>query len=318
MELAYIVAALISGVIFGLILDRRYSAVVSLMLRLVAYAIVFLVGVSGSSALGSMTLSRSIWVIYTSAAISILAGFSSVAVSMILLRVTGLESRARAGGDGLDPHKSIGVTGPSIRDPVVFALAIVLGFIFGYLLDAAGYIGGEALSLAIDMVLLLLIFLAGASLPVECGVAGLLARFSGVIVVLSIGSLLGSLLAGVIFALYTGLPYIVPATLGLGWYSFAASYLLASYGYEASIYGLFINYFREASSFVAVPLIYRLLRGRSLSIVSYGGATTMDNTLPIYISILGSRSSIAAVGHGIILTIATPFAMSISVSIYMG
>ncbi len=54
----------------------------------------------------------------------------------------------------------------------------------------------------------------------------------------------------------------------MGWYSYIAGYTYTSYGEEASLYSFLQNYFREASTYIVIPMLSKKIR--SASLIAYG------------------------------------------------
>ncbi|MEZ0345764.1 MAG: lysine exporter LysO family protein [Infirmifilum sp.] len=118
-------------------------------------------------------------------------------------------------------------------------------------------------------------------------------------------SILSALITGLGSSLLLGLPPDVALQImfGLGWYSFAGPFVAQAYGPMWGFTAFLVNVLREQLTFVLVPL----LRKPFLSMISLGGATTMDNTLPVYSYVYGEDASIVSLIHGFILTLLVPF-----------
>lgn len=99
--------------------------------------------------------------------------------------------------------------------------------------------------------------------------------------------------------------------LGLGWYSFAGPFIAQIYGPSWGFTAFLVNVLREQLTFIIVPLI----RKPFIPMVSLGGATTMDNTLPVYTYVYGEEASIVSIIHGLILTLSIPFLEGIIASL---
>ncbi|MEM3995252.1 MAG: lysine exporter LysO family protein [Thermofilum sp.] len=114
-----------------------------------------------------------------------------------------------------------------------------------------------------------------------------------------------SVLAGLVGSQVLGIPpdLAVAMTLGMGWYSFTGPYIASVAGPSAGLAAFLLNVMREQSTFLLVPLV----RGPRSVMLSLGGVTTMDNTLPVYIHAYGEDFAPASVLHGFILTVLAPF-----------
>lgn len=126
----------------------------------------------------------------------------------------------------------------------------------------------------------------------------------GVLIAVAAGAA-GSVLLGVPLGLS------VAATLGMGWYSFTGPYIASFYGPAEGFAAFLLNVLREQVTFLLVPLV----RGSRVVMLSLGGATTMDNTLPVYVYTYGEDFASASILHGFILTVAAPFLVSAALSI---
>ena len=113
---------------------------------------------------------------------------------------------------------------------------------------------------------------------------------------------LGAGVAGLLFALAF---HITPAVaLGMGWYSFTGSYLASAGDAVGGAYGLLVNFLREQFTFHLGPVLAR--RFSKVGVLAVGGATTMDNTLPLYTALYGSSFALYAFANGVILTALVP------------
>jgi uncharacterized membrane protein YbjE (DUF340 family) len=123
----------------------------------------------------------------------------------------------------------------------------------------------------------------------------------GVLIAVAAGAV-GSVLLGV------PLELSVAATLGMGWYSFTGPYIASVYGPAEGFAAFLLNVLREQATF---PLV----RGSRVVMLSLGGATTMDNTLPVYVYTYGEDFAPASILHGFIMTVAVPFLVSAALGI---
>lgn len=114
-----------------------------------------------------------------------------------------------------------------------------------------------------------------------------------------------SVLAGLVGSQILSLPpdLSVAMALGMGWYSFTGPYIASVAGPSAGLAAFLLNVMREQSTFLLVPLV----RGSRAVMLSLGGVTTMDNTLPVFIYVYGEDFAPASVLHGFILTVLAPF-----------
>jgi len=173
---------------------------------------------------------------------------------------------------------------------------------------AVGYFVQAPYASAIGPILLVLLFLAGADMGRLKGL-----RLSPRLVAVPLVSLASSLAAGLAFYLWLG---VSPAVaVGMGWYSFTGPYLLSASGDAVlGTLGFLANFFREQLTFVLTPLLAgRVQPDAALAI---GGATTMDNTLPLYRSVYGAEAVVPAVVNGVVLTLAVPIVVPLVYSLF--
>ncbi|MEL9989846.1 MAG: LysO family transporter [Thermoproteus sp.] len=163
---------------------------------------------------------------------------------------------------------------------------------------AVGYFFAAPYGSAIGPILLLLLFLAGA----DIGALRAL-RIGPKHVLVPLASLALSLLAGL--ALYFWLGVSPAVAVGMGWYSFTGPFLLAaSNNATLGAIGFLANFFREQLTFLLAPLLSSRIPPEAA--LAMGGATTMDNTLPLYRSIYGGEMVVPAVVNGVVLTVLVP------------
>jgi uncharacterized membrane protein YbjE (DUF340 family) len=173
---------------------------------------------------------------------------------------------------------------------------------------AVGYFVQAPYASAIEPILLVLLFLAGADIGRLKGL-----RLSPRLAAVPLVSLASSLAAGLAFYLWLG---VSPAVaVGMGWYSFTGPYLLSASGDAVlGTLGFLANFFREQLTFVLTPLLAD--RVRPDAALAIGGATTMDNTLPLYRSVYGAEAVVPAVVNGVVLTLAVPIVVPLVYSLF--
>ncbi|MFP3193507.1 MAG: lysine exporter LysO family protein [Thermoproteus sp.] len=173
---------------------------------------------------------------------------------------------------------------------------------------AVGYFVQAPYASAIEPILLVLLFLAGADIGRLKGL-----RLSPRLAAVPLVSLTSSLAAGLAFYLWLG---VSPAVaVGMGWYSFTGPYLLSASGDAVlGTLGFLANFFREQLTFVLTPLLAD--RVRPDAALAIGGATTMDNTLPLYRSVYGAEAVVPAVVNGVVLTLAVPIVVPLVYSLF--
>ncbi len=172
---------------------------------------------------------------------------------------------------------------------------------------AAGLLGLPAPGWAVDVLLVLLVAVAGADIAVWA-----LMNRGGLVRGAAAGALLAALGAaasaagGAAAALALGDPVRAGAALGAasGWYTLAGPLLASTHGAAMGLTALLANQLREALHIAVYPLLAR--RGHRLAAVALGGATTMDTGLPVILAHGGPGEAAAAMVQGLLLTLSAP------------
>ncbi|MDT7892044.1 MAG: lysine exporter LysO family protein [Thermoproteota archaeon] len=186
---------------------------------------------------------------------------------------------------------------------ISFIFAIIAGWILGQFLPKE--IPYRTL---ISYELLILAVAAGISVGKLFSIE-LLKKSAKVTFLTCIAAIIGAICAGTLNSFLFGIDIKASLSicLGMGWYTYIGP-LLASY--EGSFIGnlaFLSNFLREQFTFIIVPFI----KGNPSSLISIGGATSMDDTLPVFISRLGKEYSIPSIASGFILTLLIPIIIPI-------
>ena len=120
-----------------------------------------------------------------------------------------------------------------------------------------------------------------------------------------LGSLLGGLVAGLIFRL--DLFGSMAVTAGYGWYTLTGPLLTQILGTEWGALGFAANFLRELLTIVTITLLVKL---DNYAPIASGGATTMDTTLPLIVRYCGSEALITAFSSGFILSLIAPLTVA--------
>lgn len=134
-----------------------------------------------------------------------------------------------------------------------------------------------------------------------------------------VGSLLGGLAAWLLVELIYSTP---PVTLldtaavssGFGYYSLSSVFLDEARGPFIATIALAANLLRELLTLLFAPLIRKSFG--PYSVISAGGATSMDTTLPAVVANSGNAYAAVSVYHGFVLTVAVPFIVTFFISLY--
>lgn len=126
-----------------------------------------------------------------------------------------------------------------------------------------------------------------------------------------LGSLLGGLVGSLLVGMATGIPPLIAIAIGAGsgFYSVTAPLVAQVAGPKFGALVLLANFLRETITITLLPLI--ALRFKHMALVTIGGATTMDVTLPVIARSLGPKIAMVALAQGAILTFLIPFILPI-------
>lgn len=95
---------------------------------------------------------------------------------------------------------------------------------------------------------------------------------------------------------------------GMGYYSLSSIIITQYIDPEWGTIALLSNIIRETAALLLAPVLYKVFG--PLSLISVGGATTMDTTFPIIINLAGEKYSIVSIYHGFITDLSVPFMVS--------
>ncbi len=195
---------------------------------------------------------------------------------------------------------------PMSKAPLVFILTLTVGWLLGVVLHVVGVgsiVEAELIALAgiiglsSGRVMSIKSLIAGGRIGAEAGVSTLL------------GSVItGSLLS---FIFNIRLNTSLAIALGMGWYTFTGPVVALYAGPYYGLLAFLSNFLREQLTFILVPFI----PGSPQALISIGGATTMDDTLPVYVSVLGKDYSVASISNGLLLTILVPIIVPLVLTI---
>ena len=92
---------------------------------------------------------------------------------------------------------------------------------------------------------------------------------------------------------------------GFGYYSLSSIFITEYMGAELGTLALLTNIARELLTLLAAPLLVKYFG--PLSLISAGGATTMDTVLPSVIHHSGKQYTIISIYHGFVVDFCVPF-----------
>ncbi|WP_297476848.1 lysine exporter LysO family protein [Thermococcus sp.] len=156
-----------------------------------------------------------------------------------------------------------------------------------------------------ELMLYALIFIIGIDLGMNFR-ASELRKLGKSALFLPAGTLVGSMLGGLVAALFLGinLRWGLAISAGCGWYSLTGP-LIAQYSPVYGALGFLSNLTRELLTVLLYPSLSRRIPAEVA--VTIGGATTMDTTLAIMTKFGGREVAVIAFVHGFVLTAVIPF-----------
>jgi uncharacterized membrane protein YbjE (DUF340 family) len=189
--------------------------------------------------------------------------------------------------------------------------ALILGAVAGYLnnnfgnLIANNWVSGYLF----DFSLILLLFLMGLAFGLnreavaklrKAGLKILVVPFS-----IALGSILGGLIGGLILRINVFASMAISA--GYGWYTLAGPLVGQLFGAEFGALGFIVNFLRELLTIATISLTVKIDK---YAPIAFGGATSMDTTLPVIVRYSGSESLIMAFSSGFTLSLIAPFTIT--------
>jgi uncharacterized membrane protein YbjE (DUF340 family) len=195
-------------------------------------------------------------------------------------------------------------------------IALFLGAIAGYLnnnygnLIANNWISGYLF----DFSLILLLFLMGFAFGVDKEAIANLRKAGLKILVVPFSIALGSILGGLVGGLILGINVVavMAVSAGYGWYTLAGPLVGQLLGAEFGALGFTVNFLRELLTITTVSLTVKIDK---YAPIAFGGATSMDTTLPVIVRYSGSDALITAFSSGFTLSLIAPFTITAIVAI---
>ena len=310
------IGILLAGFLFGLWLKGRVKFPTSAITMASICLLLFILGleIGGNRELLSNLPTMGL----TALIVSVLAILGSVTLARMFTKkeeMAGGQMSEAAPGDEKEPAKQ---SSGGMRD----SLIIVGCFVAGVLVALTGWLP-ESLPMSeiTKWGLYLLLVCVGFGLGMEEGFFASLKtlplRSLLLPVVTIVGSLLGGLLAwGLLSLFHTSapeLPDTLAVTSGFGYYSLSSVLLDEARGPMIATIALAANLLRELFTLLTAPLLRKLFG--PYAVISSGGATSMDTTLPVAVRYGGSRYAPVSVYHGFVLTVAVPFIVSFFISL---
>lgn len=195
--------------------------------------------------------------------------------------------------------------------------ALALGVAAGYVVNnfSSGFPNVLVTDYLLSAALYILLFVMGLTFAIDketvakLKATGLKLLIVPVLVIL--GSILGGLVAGLIFQL--DLFGSMAVTAGYGWYTLTGPLLTQMLGTTWGALGFAANFLRELLTIVTITPLVRLDK---YAPIASGGATTMDTTLPVIVRYCGSETLITAFSSGFVLSMIAPFTVVAIASLF--
>jgi len=190
-------------------------------------------------------------------------------------------------------------------------IALVVGGVVGYLNNNFGgfFANSYVSDYLFNFSLIFLLFVMGFSFGFDKEAAVKLKRAGLKILVVPLAVGLGSILGGLVGGLILGINVFasMAVSAGFGWYTLAGPLVGQLFGAEFGALGFTVNFLRELLTIVTISLTVRIDR---YTPIAFGGATTMDTTLPVIVRYCGSEALITAFASGFTLSLAAPFTIT--------
>jgi len=297
---------LLAGFLLGLLLKGRVKLPTSAITLASICLLLFILGleIGGNRELLANLPTMGL----TALVVSVLAILGSVFFARLFTKKEELASSPSPAETGAVQKPSGGM-----RD----SLIIVGCFVAGVLVALAGWVPeGLPMAQITEWGLYLLLVCVGFGLGMEEGFFGsiktLPLRSLLLPLVTVAGSLTGGLLAwGLLSWLRTSVPDLtdtLAVTSGFGYYSLSSVLLDEQRGPMVATIALAANLLRELLTLLTAPMLRKWFG--PYAIISSGGATSMDTTLPAAVRYGGSRYAPISIYHGFVLTVSVPFIVS--------
>lgn len=190
-------------------------------------------------------------------------------------------------------------------------VTLTVGAVAGYLNNNFGslVVGGFVSDYVFSFSLVLLVFVMGLSFGLDKEAILKLKKAGLRIFVVPFSIALGSILGGLVGGYILGVNVFgcMAVSAGFGWYTLAGPLVGQLFGVEFGALGFAVNFLRELLTIATISFATRI--GRYVPI-AFGGATTMDTTLPVIVRYCGSEELITAFTSGFILSLIAPFTIA--------
>ena len=190
-------------------------------------------------------------------------------------------------------------------------ITLAFGVVAGYLNNNFGnLVAGNFISdYLFNFSLMLLLFVMGLTFGMDKEALAKLRKTGLKILTVPFAVALGSILGGFIGGLILGVNVFasMAVSAGYGWYTLAGPLVGQLFGAEFGALGFTVNFLRELLTITTISLTVKIDK---YAPIAFGGATTMDTTLPIIVRYCGSEMLITAFASGFTLSLIAPFTIA--------
>ena len=190
-------------------------------------------------------------------------------------------------------------------------ITLAFGVVAGYLNNNFGnLVAGNFISdYLFNFSLMLLLFVMGLTFGMDKEALAKLRKTGLKILTVPFAVALGSILGGFVGGLILGVNVFasMAVSAGYGWYTLAGPLVGQLFGAEFGALGFTVNFLRELLTITTISLTVKIDK---YAPIAFGGATTMDTTLPIIVRYCGSEMLITAFASGFTLSLIAPFTIA--------
>ena len=157
-----------------------------------------------------------------------------------------------------------------------------------------------------DLILNCLMFSVGISIGLHKAIVQKIRQYHVKIFIIPIGTIIGSLLGGLILSFFTryGLGENLAIASGLGWYSLSGVTLENLGNATLGSIAFLSNLMRELFSFISIPFVARHFN--FYSCIALAGATSEDTTLPMMMKYTNEETVVLSVINGVLCSAVVP------------
>ena len=196
-----------------------------------------------------------------------------------------------------------------MKTTLIIALIFLFGIFFGYIDILPKILLENDISYYI---LVLLVFTVGLTIGSDKRNVRIFKNFQIRILLIPISAIIGTLLFSALSSFFLknySIKECMAVGAGFGYYSLSSLILTQIHSSELGVIALMSNIIRESFTLLFAPLIARMFG--KIAVITSGGATSMDTTLPMVSKYAGKSYVIISVFNGVILTLLVPIIIRI-------